>query len=235
MPAVPIVYEDNHLLVVCKPVNVPTQEDRTRDPDVLSLLKQYLKERYRKPGNVFLGMVHRLDRPVGGVMVFAKTSKCASRLSEQIRQRTIRKEYSAVVHGKPTPPEARLDHDLRYDPRTNTASITPDAETVGTKHAVLRYTCVAQETHLSLVHVYLETGRRHQIRVQLAAIGNPIYADTKYGGGDRGRSEPIALWSTVLTLRHPTKHRVMRFTCSPPPVHPWNLFHFPEQQNVEEL
>jgi 23S rRNA pseudouridine1911/1915/1917 synthase len=218
-----IIYEDNHLLVVVKPENLPVQADQSGDPDLLTLLKADLKLRYQKPGNVFVGMVHRLDRPVGGVMVFAKTSKAAARLSEQIRVHEFKKLYYAVVRGKPAAVAGRLVDYLRKDPQTNTvqivAALEPDA-----KKAILDYQVMAATGELSLVKVNLLTGRSHQIRAQLAALGHPLYGDQKYGAGVNRPGEQIALWATYLAFKHPTKMEQLEFVSQPPAQYPWNRF-----------
>jgi 23S rRNA pseudouridine1911/1915/1917 synthase len=220
---VPILYEDNHVLVVVKPVNVPTQEDDSKDPDLLSYLKQDIKERYRKPGNVYLGLVHRLDRPVGGVMVFAKTSKAASRLSDAVRTRAIRKTYTAVVRGKPNQPQGTLRHFLLKDTRTNTVSVVqPHQE--GAKEAILDYKVLDSADGLSLVRIHLHTGRPHQIRVQFAASGCPLYGDQKYGAAHNQPGQQIALWATHLMFEHPTLKETMSFTSMPPDEYPWKIW-----------
>ena len=220
---IPVLYEDNHLIVVVKPPNVPSQEDDSRDPDMLSLIKADLKARYQKPGNVFLGLVHRLDRPVGGVMVFAKTSKAASRLSDAVRTRSIAKTYAAVVHGRPQPPSGSLRHYLLKDARTNTVSAVP-RERAGAKEALLDYTVTGQLEGLARVEIQLHTGRPHQIRVQFAAIGCPLYGDQRYGGGKSHPGEQIALWSTRLAFEHPTTKEALSFASSPPNTYPWLLW-----------
>ncbi|MEW9698899.1 RluA family pseudouridine synthase [Paenibacillus sp. SI8] len=220
---IPILFEDNHILVVEKPVNMPTQEDDSRDPDLLSVLKADLKHRHHKPGNVYLGLVHRLDRPVGGVMVFAKTSKAASRLSDAVRTRQLDKTYVAVVHGKPPQPSATLRHWLRKDTRTNTVSVVregqPDA-----KEAVLDYRVLGSSDGLSLIKIKLHTGRPHQIRVQLTAIGCPLYGDQRYGSAVNKPGQQLALWSTELAFEHPTLKDELRFRSYPPEQHPWFLW-----------
>jgi 23S rRNA pseudouridine1911/1915/1917 synthase len=226
---IPILYEDNHVLVVVKPPNVPSQEDESGDPDMLTLLKRDLKERYQKPGNVFLALVHRLDRPVGGVMMFAKTSKAASRLSEEVRTRNIHKRYLAVVHGRPSPDAARLEHYLVKNNRTNTVTVTHRQDPMG-KLAVLHYEWLASNGPYSLVGVTLETGRPHQIRVQLAHIGCPIFGDQRYGANMNKIGQQIALWSHQLSFTHPVKKERMSFTSPPPDVTPWNLFHLEHVQ-----
>lgn len=224
MPLViPVVYEDNHVLVVIKPPNVPSQEDDSRDPDMLTLLKADLKRRYDKPGNVYLGLVQRLDRPVGGLMVFAKTSKAASRLSDAVRTRSIRKQYEAVVHGRPKPPQATLTHHLMKDAKTNRVAVVP-AGAPGAKEAVLDYRVVGSADGLSKVSIELHTGRPHQIRVQLAAIGCPLVGDQRYGGERAAQGQQIALWSVRLSFAHPTTREPLSFVCAPPRQFPWLLW-----------
>ncbi len=220
---VPILYEDNHLLVVEKPVNIPSQGDASGDMDLLTLLKEDLRMRYQKKGNVYLGLVHRLDRPVGGVMVFAKTSKGASRLSEQVRSRTLQKTYLAVVHGQPSPSEGRLEHYLVKDTRRNMVRVVPPTHPKG-KKAILDFTSMETRNGFTLVRIGLQTGRSHQIRVQFSSIGHPLYGDQKYGAHVNKPGEQIALWSSELSLMHPTRKEGMHFTSLPPSKHPWNLF-----------
>ena len=222
-PAVPVLYEDNHLIVVVKPVNMPTQPDESGDPDLLSTLKDELKAKYGKPGNVYLGLVHRLDRPVGGVMVFAKTSKAASRLSDMVRTRSFGKAYLAVVHGRPEPESGRLVHFLAKDERTNTVRIVPSTAH-GAKEAVLDYESVGFREKFSLVRIKLLTGRTHQIRVQFAGIGCPLYGDQKYGAEQNKPGQQIALWSTELSFLHPTKKTPLVFRARPPSTYPWTLW-----------
>ncbi len=226
VPPVRILFEDNHLLVVQKPPNVPSQADRTGDPDMLSLLKADLKERYMKPGRVFLGLVHRLDRPVGGVMVFAKTSKAAARLSDQIRRRTFAKRYVAVVAGCPRQHTGRLEHHLVKIEDENRVVIADHAGT-DTKRACLDYEVLEAQESLSLVRIHLLTGRRHQIRVQLASLGCPIVGDRKYGTPTERYDQPVALWAVEIELDHPTLRERMTFGCGPPAVWPWNVFDTP--------
>lgn len=219
-----IIYEDNHLLVVEKPVNMPSQQDRTGDKDILTLLKEYIKAEYNKPGKVYLGLVHRLDRPVGGVMVFAKTSKAASRLSEQIRTRQFGKKYMAVIHGiPPVKSEKNLVHYLIKDRRANTVKAV-DSSVEGAQKAVLDYEVVGQVSGMALVEIDLHTGRSHQIRVQLATIGHPLYGDQKYGSHLNKPGQQIALWSSSITLTHPTLKEPMTFSSSPQHLYPWDLF-----------
>jgi 23S rRNA pseudouridine1911/1915/1917 synthase len=222
-PRLEILYEDNHLLVVVKPVNIPVQGDASGDPDLLSLIKTDLKERYQKPGRVFTGLVHRLDRPVGGVMVFAKTSKAAARLAEQIRVREFKKLYYAVVRGVPAAVAGQLVDYLRKDPQTNTVQIVAATEP-GAKQAVLEYRMLAADAELSLVQINLLTGRPHQIRVQMAALGHPLYGDQKYGAKLNRPGEQLALWATYLAFKHPTKAEPLEFVSKPPAQYPWDRF-----------
>ncbi|TMN22443.1 RluA family pseudouridine synthase [Lentibacillus cibarius] len=220
---IPILYEDNHLLVVEKPVNIPVQEDNTGDPDVLSMLKEDIKVRYQKPGNVYLALVHRLDRPVGGVMVFAKTSKAASRLSDALRRNTIDKHYLTVVRGTPSRDQAILEDYLLKDKRENKSHIV-SPKNKQAKKAVLSYEVIGKNDDLCLVSVKLHTGRPHQIRVQLASIGCPIYGDQKYGQDVNKPGQQIALWSHTLSFEHPTKKTLTTIDSLPPKAYPWNLW-----------
>ncbi len=216
-----IVYEDNHLLIVVKPSNMPTQADASGDPDLHSTMKQYIAETYNKPGAVYLGLVHRLDRPVGGLVALAKTSKAADRLSEQVRQKTLSRQYVAAVRGDA--PDAReLSDYLLKDERANTVRVVPQ-NTTGAKDAKLCYAKAGEAGGLSLLRVKLFTGRSHQIRVQLSHSGNPIWGDARYGAGRPG--EQIALWGAHLGLVHPTKKEEMHFTALPPMARaPWDRF-----------
>ncbi|MFD2759930.1 RluA family pseudouridine synthase [Lentibacillus juripiscarius] len=218
---IPILYEDNHLLVIEKPVNIPVQEDSTMDKDLLTMLKEDLKIRYQKPGNVYLGLVHRLDRPVGGVMVFAKTSKAASRLSDAMRRGAFDKDYLAVVRGRPSTSKAVLEDYLLKDRRENKVHIVSPNHNKA-KKAVLTYEVIGQTNELSLLSIKLETGRPHQIRVQLASIECPIYGDQKYGQNVNKPGQQIALWSHRLAFEHPTKKDTTETESLPPSEYPWN-------------
>ncbi len=227
-----IIYEDNHLLIVEKPVNTLSQADDTKDPDMLTLLKKYLKEKYRKPGSAYLGLVHRLDRPVGGVMVFAKTSKAASRISKQIKSGEFRKKYLAVVRGKPDLQKGKLIDYLLKDEKTNTVKVIVERLRDG-KKAVLSYEVIETKDDLSLVKVDLYTGRPHQIRVQFANIGCPLYGDQKYGADVNTVGQQIALWSNEIEFIHPTLKTDENFFSFPPNENPWNLFTI-EKQEIED-
>lgn len=222
MKEIPVLYEDNHLLVVVKPPNLLAQEDRTGDRDLHNLLKEYIKEKYNKPGNVYLGLVHRLDRPVGGVMVFAKTSKAAGRLSEQIRRGHLKRSYLAVIEGHPQSFRGTLNHYLLKDRRANLVSaVKPDVP--GAQQARLDYQVVDMASSFSLARIQLHTGRSHQIRVQMAEFGHPLVGDQRYGQR-RGRRQQIALWAERLELEHPTTKERLEFVQPPPATWPWTAF-----------
>lgn len=218
-----ILYEDNHVLFVEKPVNVPVQEDRSGDKDMLTVLKEDIKVRYQKPGNVFLGLVHRLDRPVGGVMVFAKTSKGASRLSDSIRRGQFVRTYLAVVRGVVSNKKDVLTNYLYKDKRKNKV-FAVDAHHKQAKKAVLDYEVMAEHDGLSLLRINLQTGRPHQIRVQMATAGYPLYGDQKYGEHVNKPGQQIALWAHSLAVPHPTKKERMEIESHPPQRYPWSSF-----------
>jgi len=203
-----VLYVDNHIIVVVKDPNIPVQEDESKDIDMLTLVKDYLKNKYNKPGNVYLGLVHRLDRPVGGVMVFAKTSKAASRLSGQIREFGISKKYLALVHGKMDKDYGTLEDYIIKDEKTYSSKIV--GADIG-KKALLDYRVLSYDkrSDMSLLEIDLQTGRHHQIRVQLANINHPVYGDQRYGRDKVGIQ--IYLWASKLTFIHPTKNEIMVF------------------------
>ncbi|MCG7345729.1 RluA family pseudouridine synthase [Sporosarcina sp. ACRSL] len=217
-----IIYEDNHLLVVEKPVNIPVQGDESGDADLLSLLKADLKKRYQKPGNVYLGLVHRLDRPVGGVLVFAKTSKAASRLSDVLRKREMKRTYLAVVRGA-LDEKGILTHHLWKDVKKNIVHAVKVSHPGG-KKAVLDYETLEKKDGMSLLAIRLHTGRSHQIRVQMATSGAPLYGDQKYGQQVNRPGQQIALWAHTLSFPHPTTKEILTFESTPPSEHPWNVW-----------
>ncbi len=212
-----VIYEDNHLLVVEKPINIPTQEDSSKDKDLLTMLKEYLKEKYNKPGNVYLGLVHRLDRPVGGIMVFAKTSKAASRLSESIRNKSFTKIYNAVCINDINS-EGRLVDYLLKDEKNNIVKVDKTG-----KEAILNYKKLDYKDNMSLVEISLETGRSHQIRVQMSNNGNPLYGDQKYNKNSKV-GEQLALFSKRIEFNHPVTKELMTFELELPNRYPFSIF-----------
>ena len=219
MEDVPILYEDNHIIVVLKPQNMPVQADESGDVDLVNLLKSYIKEKYNKPGNAFVGLVHRLDRTTGGVMVFARNSKSASRLSQAFADREIEKESLAVLCGTPKNKYGTLVNYLKKNPLNNTVYVASEA-TDGAKRAELSYKVIESTPLTSLVRVNLGTGRSHQIRVQFSAINTPVFGDARYGGDKYGKHN-LALWACKLVFTHPTTKDKMIFFAYPPESVPW--------------
>ena len=217
-----VIYEDNHMIVVEKPVNSPSQSDKTRDVDLLSIVKQYIKQKYNKPGNVYIGLIHRLDRPVGGVIVFAKTSKAAARLSNQVREKQFQKTYLTIVNGKMEKEKDILQDYLFKNEKSNMSKVVKE-ETKHSKLAILDYEVLKydKETNLSVLKIHLHTGRHHQIRVQLSSRNHSIYGDQKYGG--RGHGKQIALWAYELKLYHPVTNEFMAFYSIPKQEGSWTI------------
>ena len=226
-----VLYETNHVIVIEKPVNVPSQADKTGDVDCLSLIKDYLKEKYQKPGNVYVGLVHRLDRPVGGVMVFAKTSKAASRLSEAVRERELIKEYLLVADGKFEEQKGIMEDYLKKDERTNLSKVVKE-DTKDAKYAKLEYEVLSyrEDNDISLVKVKLDTGRHHQIRVQFASRGHSLYGDQKYG--TRGKGKQIALYAFRLTFPDPITKEMVTITALPESNGTWSMLKNIEINNL---
>lgn len=217
-----VIYEDNHIIVVKKPFNVPTQGDSSNDESLLDMVKNYIKEKDNKPGNVYVGLVHRLDRPTGGIMVFAKTSKAASRLCDDIKNHNFEKKYLAVLSGVPRDKSGRLENYLKKDEKTNTVRLAPALEE-GAKKATLNYKVLEYNEKYSLVEIELETGRSHQIRVQMSANKTPVFADFKYGKGVKDVN--LALFAYKLKFTHPTTKKLMTFLAMPPvDTAPWKYF-----------
>ena len=225
-----ILYEDNHVLAAVKPPNLPSQADLSGDEDMLSLLKDYIARKYQKPGEAYLGLVHRLDRPVGGVMVFARTSKAAARLSAQFSGHMTGKTNLAVLE-KEISGTLRLQNYL-LQRQGESVRVAKDASG-GAKFASLISEPIAAREGLTLTKVTLETGRKHQIRVQHANAGCPIWGDNRYGHGRKGMQ--IALWATSLTIEHPTTHKTIRLFCPPPLTRPWDSFKTEIQTLKENL
>ena len=223
MNDVDIVYEVNHIIVVLKAQGVPTCGDESGDDSLLEGVRRYLKVTYEKPGNVYVGLIHRLDRPTGGVMVFAKTSKAASRLSEQMRGGDFEKKYFTVLVGTPKEPQKTLVNYLKKNPVNNMVYLCPPT-TDGAKMASLDYRVLQEREGLCLAEVRLHTGRTHQIRVQMAGIGHPVYGDMRYGG-ENAKKGWLALWAYSLSFTHPVTKERMRFMVQPPADNaPWKYF-----------
>jgi 23S rRNA pseudouridine1911/1915/1917 synthase len=204
-----ILYEDNHVIAVVKPAGIAVQADKTGDVCLLDLVKDYLKEKYNKPGKVFLGLVHRLDQPVGGIMVFARTGKAAARLAEQFRLRQVKKLYQALVKKTPELNEADLINYLKKDSRKNIVK-TYDQPTEGALKAELHYRVLKQIKQGTILEIELKTGRSHQIRAQLSHLGSPIIGDVKYGGIKWSNPRAIALNAVKLEFKHPTKDEFIK-------------------------
>ena len=212
-----ILYEDNHIIVVVKPINILSQSDITEDMDMLTMIKDYIKEKYHKPGNIYLGLVHRLDRVVGGVMVFAKTSKAASRLSESIRKNEMHKTYLAICHGKIKDNDTFTDYLEKKDNFNTIVSDEKHGKLSKLSYELLNYN---KEKDLSLVKVNLETGRHHQIRVQFSSRNHPLIGDNRYG---IDKEKEIGLFAYKLSFIHPVKKEEMTFTYLPNDK-PFNIF-----------
>ena len=212
-----ILYEDNHIIVVEKPCNVLSQSDNTNDLDLLTMTKEYIKEKYHKPGNVYLGLIHRLDRPVGGIMVFARTSKAANRLTKSFATHEISKKYLAICHGKWQKKEGKIVDKLKRLSNGNTI-IADDGKEAILEYRVLNYD---KEEDISLVEINLKTGRHHQIRVQLANKNHPICGDQRYG---RQEKMQICLFAYHLEFPHPITHEILKFTLNPKKNDYWTKF-----------
>lgn len=223
-----IVYEDNHIIIVNKAPGEIVQGDKTGDEPLVETLKKWLKEKYNKPGNVFCGVVHRLDRPVGGLVVFAKTSKALTRLNEMFRKGEVEKTYWALTRNQPEAPEARLEHYITTTERSNKsyASLT---EKKNSKKAVLSYRLLGSSDRYHLIEVKLETGRKHQIRVQLSAIGCPIKGDLKYGDKRSNPDGSISLMARRVRFVHPVSGETIDVSAPLPSDPLWQAF-----ANIEE-
>lgn len=217
-----IVYEDNHIIVAIKPQNVPSQEDISGDPSFLEMIREHIRVKYNKPGNVYTGLVHRLDRPAGGLMVFARTSKAAARLAEQMKNGDFRKTYAAVLCGHPEelPIEGQLEDWLIKDRQKNTSSRGKKGDP-GAKWAHLGYRIARIKNGYALAFIELDTGRSHQIRVQFSLRGAPLAGDFRYGGT---KDPLLCLWATKIRFLHPTRKEEMIFSSPFPEYYPWSLF-----------
>lgn len=220
-----VLYEDNQVIVVVKPQNMPSQADESGDMDLLSLVKAYVKEKYNKQGEAFIGLVHRLDRPTGGVMVFARNSKSASRLSAQLASHEMKKTYYAVTNGVPQIKSGILVNYLKKDEKENIVKIVPQSEQ-GVKKAELNYKVLQNDEKNALIEVNILTGRSHQIRVQFAGIGCPLFGDNKYGKDKTRASKNLGLWAGKLEFTHPVSKQKMFFACPPDLAsEPWNKYY----------
>jgi 23S rRNA pseudouridine1911/1915/1917 synthase len=215
-----VIYEDNHLIVVNKRPGDIVQGDKTGDIPLSEIVKQYIAIKYNKPGAVFLGVVHRLDRPTSGLLVFARTSKALARLNKMFAERETKKTYWAMVKTTPDPLEGRLEHYLLRNPKQN-KSYAHSKPVPEAKRAVLNYRTLAQSDHYTLLEIDLETGRHHQIRCQLAAIGSPIKGDLKYGAQRSNPDGSIHLHARYLELVHPVQKELMTFVAPVPEEPLW--------------
>ena len=216
-----ILYEDNHLVIVNKQAGEIVQGDKTGDTPLSDIVKDWLKEKHNKPGNVYLGVVHRLDRPVSGVVLFAKTSKALPRLNKMFAEHNkVNKTYWATVQNRPQEPQGTLTHWLTRQEKNNTARAY-DREVPGSKKAVLDYELIASGDRYHLLEIHLHTGRHHQIRCQLAKIGCPIKGDLKYGAPRSNPDGSISLHARTLTLEHPVNHESISVTAPVPDDKLW--------------
>ena len=215
-----ILYEDNHVVVVHKESGEIVQGDKTGDTPLSELVKDFIKAEHGKPGNVFLGVVHRLDRHVAGVVVFAKTSKALTRLNDMFRQGKVRKTYWAITQGAPEPQQGRVEGWLTRNEKQN-KSYMHDREKPGAKKAILNYKLLAQSPRYALLEVELLTGRHHQIRCQLAAIGHPIKGDLKYGAKRSNPDGSISLLARKVEFEHPVSHQLVSVTAPVPADNLW--------------
>ena len=218
-----ILFEDNHLIIVNKPFCMPSQEDETGDVSVFDWVKEYIREKYNKPGNVYVGLLHRLDRPAGGLLVLTKTSKAAERMSKQFQQRKVEKTYYAITEAIPSPPEGELRHFLKKIPDKNIMRAY-QKEVPDSQPAHLAYRVLKTHAGRALVEVELYTGRRHQIRVQLASIGCVIRGDVKYGQTTFNPDQSICLFARSLRFEHPTTREMLTFTLEMPQNSIWQPF-----------
>lgn len=223
MEKLTVLYEDNQIIVVVKPQNVPTQADESKDEDMLSKVKAYVKEKYNKEGDAFIGLVHRLDRPTGGIMVFARNSKSAKRLSEQFQTHNVKKVYYAITNGVVKTKFQKLVNYLKKDEKENIVKIVPMSEQ-GAKKAELVYNYLEDDGKTSLLEVEILTGRSHQIRLQLANIGHSLVGDVKYGK-EKGKTSRLGLWAGRLEFDHPVNKQRMVFIACPDSANlPWKSF-----------
>ena len=220
-----VLFEDNHLLIVNKKSGDIVQGDKTGDKPLSDVVKEYIKEKYNKPGEVFLGVVHRLDRPTSGIIIFARTSKALERLNKMLRERTISKTYWAVVKNTPLKEKDSLIHFLKKNPKNNKSTVFTK-ETDASKKAILHYSVIKKLDNYSLLEIDLETGRHHQIRTQLSEIGFTIKGDLKYGSKRSNKDGSIDLHAYEINFDHPVNKKFMRIKAPVPKREPWNSFLF---------
>ena len=216
-----ILYEDNHLLIINKQIGDIVQGDKTGDKPLSEIAKEYIKDKHNKPGNVFLGVVHRLDRPTSGIIIFAKTSKALERLNRMLREKKICKTYWAIVKNKPTKEKDTLVHYLKKNPKNN-KSTTYKNETPGAKKAILHYKLIKELNTYYLLEIDLETGRHHQIRCQLANLGCPIKGDLKYGFDRSNKNGGIHLHARKIEFVHPVQNKNISILAPMPKDVIWN-------------
>lgn len=221
MKQLDVLFEDNHLIAINKQGGDLVQGDKTGDASLSDRIKNYLKEKYNKPGNVYLGVVHRLDRPTTGVVLFARTSKAANRLSKQFREKQVHKTYWAIVERVPEEPEGTLEHWLKKNAAKN-KSFALDSHKEGFKQAILHYRLLARGDRYGLLEVTIETGRHHQIRAQLATVGSIIKGDLKYGAKRSNPDQSISLHARSITVKHPVKKEPLTIEAPPPLDNLWN-------------
>ena len=217
-----VLFEDNHLLIVNKKSGDIVQGDKTGDKPLSDVVKEYIKEKYNKPGEVFLGVVHRLDRPTSGVIIFARTSKALERLNKMLRERTISKTYWAVVKNTPLKEKDSLIHFLKKNPKNNKSTVFTK-ETDASKKAILHYSVIKKLDNYSLLEIDLETGRHHQIRAQLAYIGSPIKGDLKYGASRSNKDGSIHLHARKILFTHPVSKENISILAPIPNEVIWNV------------
>lgn len=218
-----VLYEDNHIIIVNKTASEIVQGDKTGDTPLSEIIKQYLKEKYQKPGNVFIGVTHRLDRPVSGLVVFAKTSKALGRLNEMFRVGEVKKTYWAIVKNMPPEPEGELVHYLVRNEKQN-KSYAYDSEKPGSKKAILHYRLIGRSDNYCLLEVDLKTGRHHQIRCQLAKMGCPIRGDLKYGFPRSNPDGSICLHARRVRFVHPVSKELIEVVAPVPNSNLWHAF-----------
>ena len=216
-----ILFEDNHLLIVNKKSGDIVQADKTGDKPLSEVVKEYIKEKYNKPGDVFLGVIHRLDRPTSGIIIFARTSKALERLNKMLRERNVSKTYWAVIKNNPKNTKDTLKHFLKKNPKNNKSTVFKK-EAEGSKKAILHYTIIKNLKNYSLLEIDLETGRHHQIRAQLSFIGSPIKGDLKYGASRSNKDGSIHLHARKINFTHPVSKKIITIIAPVPNEVIWN-------------